>query len=223
MECGVQELGPVQGLQGLQIKCVSVFTYARDPVSQHGMTSLLQGYPGLDVVEDVDACGVAVVVADTVDEETARVIGALQREGVPRVVLVVASIDDAAMMRAVEAGVAGIVHRRDADAAHLVRAIVDAAEGRASLPSDVAGRLMAQVDVLQRRVLGPRGMSVRGFSEREISVLRLLAEGMDTAEVAERLSYSMRTVKGVVQDVTRRYQLKNRTHAVVFAMRQGLI
>jgi DNA-binding NarL/FixJ family response regulator len=54
-------------------------------------------------------------------------------------------------------------------------------------------------------------------------VLKLLADGLDTAEVARRLSYSERTVKNVLQDVTRRHNLRNRTHAVAFALRQGFI
>lgn len=213
----------MQGYEGVRTGCQAVFVFAPDPVSQHGTAALLKGFPQVEVVDDVDRCSVAVVVADTVDAETARVIAALQRDGVPRVVLVVTQLDDAGLMRAIEAGVAGVVHREQADGLHLVRAITDAADGRASLPSDVAGRLIAHVGLLQRKVLAPRGLSVRGLSDREVDVLRLLAEGLDTAEVAERMSYSVRTVKGVIQDVTRRYHLRNRTHAVVFALRQGLI
>ncbi|HWG72740.1 MAG TPA: response regulator transcription factor [Acidimicrobiales bacterium] len=201
----------------------AVFVYAGDPVSQYGMAALLRGCSALSVVDDVDHCRVAVLVADDVDTETARVIGALQRDGVPRVVLVVARIDDAGLMRAVEAGVSGIVHRDDADPAHLVRAINEACSGGASLPGDVAGRLMAQIGALHRRVLSPRGLNMQGLSEREVGVLSLLAEGFDTAEVADKMCYSERTVKGVLQGVTRRYQLRNRTHAVVFALRHGLI
>lgn len=201
----------------------AVFVYASDPVSQHGLAGMLRASPGLAVVADVDHCDVAVVMADQVDRDTTRVIGALQRDGVPPVVLVVARIDDAGLLGAIEAGVAGIVHREDADLAHLVRAVTAAAAGRASLPGDVAGRLMAQVGALQRQVLAPRGLTMQGLSEREVGVLRLLAEGLDTAEVADKMCYSERTVKGVLQDVTRRYHLRNRTHAVVFALRQGLI
>ena len=43
------------------------------------------------------------------------------------------------------------------------------------------------------------------------------------AEVARRLCYSERTVKNVLQDMTRRHNLRNRTHAVAYALRQGLI
>lgn len=204
-------------------RCITVFLYASDPVSQQGIEGLLRGCGRVRIVGDVDACGVAVVVADAVGHETARVISGLQRDGVPRVVLVVPSLDSAGLLRAIEAGVAGIVYRDQADASRLGQAVIDAAEGRASLPSDAAGTLLARLDVLQRQVLQPRGISLRGLSDREISVLRLLAEGLDTDEVADQLHYSARTVKGVLQDVTRRYQLKNRTHAVVFAIRQGLI
>jgi DNA-binding CsgD family transcriptional regulator len=72
-------------------------------------------------------------------------------------------------------------------------------------------------------VLSPRGLSFSGLSDREVDVLKLLADGHDTAEVARRLAYSERTVKNVLQDVTRRHNLRNRTHAVAYALRQGLI
>jgi DNA-binding NarL/FixJ family response regulator len=82
---------------------------------------------------------------------------------------------------------------------------------------------MARTGELQRQILAPRGLRVPGLSEREIEVLRLLAEGLDTAGVAEHMCYSERTVKNVLHDITRRFNLRNRTQAVVFAMRKGLI
>jgi DNA-binding CsgD family transcriptional regulator len=54
-------------------------------------------------------------------------------------------------------------------------------------------------------------------------VLRLVADGLDTSEIAERLSYSERTIKNIIHDVTTRFHLRNRSHAVAFAVRQGLI
>jgi DNA-binding NarL/FixJ family response regulator len=82
---------------------------------------------------------------------------------------------------------------------------------------------MDQVGRLQRRVLAPRGLTFSGLTEREIAVLSLLAEGHDTAEVGRRLFYSERTVKNIVHDVTSRFDLRNRTHAVAFAVREGYI
>jgi DNA-binding CsgD family transcriptional regulator len=50
-----------------------------------------------------------------------------------------------------------------------------------------------------------------------------VANGHDTAEIAGRLSYSQRTVKNILHDVTTRLQLRNRSHAVAYAVREGLI
>jgi DNA-binding NarL/FixJ family response regulator len=46
---------------------------------------------------------------------------------------------------------------------------------------------------------------------------------MDTADIAFKLCYSERTVKNVIHDITTRHQLRNRAHAVAYAVRQGLI
>jgi DNA-binding NarL/FixJ family response regulator len=61
------------------------------------------------------------------------------------------------------------------------------------------------------------------LTDREIEVLRLLSDGLDTNEVSQRLYYSERTVKNIIHDVTSRLDLRNRTHAVAYAIRQGLI
>ena len=76
---------------------------------------------------------------------------------------------------------------------------------------------------LQRQVLSPRGLTFAGLTERELEVLRLLADGLDTSEVGQRLFYSERTVKNIIHDVTSRLELRNRTHAVAYAIREGLI
>jgi DNA-binding NarL/FixJ family response regulator len=83
--------------------------------------------------------------------------------------------------------------------------------------------LLRQVGQLQRDVLGPQGLSMSGLTEREVKVLRLVADGMSTAEVARSLAYSERTIKNVIQDVVSRFRLRNRAHAVAFALREGLI
>ena len=61
------------------------------------------------------------------------------------------------------------------------------------------------------------------LTPREIDVLRLAAEGMETAEIARQLCYSERTVKGVVHAITTRLRLRNRAQAVAYAVRLGLI
>ncbi len=53
--------------------------------------------------------------------------------------------------------------------------------------------------------------------------MKLLAEGFDTGDVGRQLFLSERTVKNIVHDVTSRLNLRNRTHAVAYALKQGLI
>lgn len=101
--------------------------------------------------------------------------------------------------------------------------IRSAAAGEGAVPPDLLGRLLDQVGRVQRQVLGPRGLTFSSLTEREAGVLRLVAEGFDTAEIATRLAYSPRTVKQVLHDIQNRFQLRNRCHAVAYAMRQGLI
>jgi len=204
---------------------VNTYVYADDPILQAGVSTQLRMRPEIRVIDsaDVDRADVAVIVADTLDDNTIRVLKAVQRGGVPRTVLVARVIDDGTLAAAAEAGVAGLVRRSEATADSLVRAITRVASGEGEVPADLLGRLLGQVGRLQRQVLAPRGLAFTGLSERESQVLRLVADGHDTAEIAGQLCYSQRTVKNILHDLTTRLQLRNRSHAVAYAVREGLI
>lgn len=194
-----------------------------DPVSRAGLSAELLACGGLDVIEEEETADVVVLVAEAVDEAAQQAARRLRRAGVSGVVLVVAHIDDRGLFAAVEAGVTALLRRRDATPERLSKAIRDAHQGHGSMPSDLLGRLMQQVNHLHDRVLGPQGMHLNGLSDREIEVLRLVADGHATSEIATLLSYSERTIKNVIQGITMRLNLRNRSHAVAYAMRQGLI
>jgi DNA-binding NarL/FixJ family response regulator len=204
---------------------ITTYVHCTDPISLAGVVSQLRARPEVRIVEelDVDQAAVAVVVADQLDDDTSRVVRALCRGDQPRIVLVATSIDESTLVAAAEVGVGGLLRRSDATADALVRAIRRVAAGEGEVPPDLLGRLLEQVGRLQRQVLAPRGLAFSGLSPRETEVLRLVAEGHDTSEIASRMCYSERTVKNVLHDLTTRLQLKNRTHAVAYAMREGLI
>jgi DNA-binding NarL/FixJ family response regulator len=63
----------------------------------------------------------------------------------------------------------------------------------------------------------------RRLTRREVDVLRLLAEGGSTRDIAQRLSYSERTVKNIVHDVLGKLNGRTRAHAVAVASRRGII
>jgi DNA-binding NarL/FixJ family response regulator len=204
---------------------ISVYVYANDPILQAGVGSQLRASPEVAVVDqaELDQADVAVVVTDLVDEAVLRILRAIQRGSAPRTVLIAAALDDSTVFAAAEAGVSGLLRRSEVTSARLVEVIAKVAAGEAAVPADLLARLLDQVGRLQRQVLSPRGLRFSGLSEREIEVLRLLADGLDTGEIAQRLSYSERTIKAVLHDVTTRFQLRSRAHAVAYAVREGLI
>jgi len=204
---------------------IPVFVYAGDPISQAGVAAQLRQRPEVQVLpqSELDQAAVAVIVTDTVDTEVLRVLRAVQRGGVPRTVLVATALDESAVIAAAEAGVSTLLRRAEATPERLENVVVRVQAGEAEIPADLLARLLAQVGRLQRQVLAPRGLRFSGLSEREVEVLRLVAEGMDTTEIAGRLCYSERTIKSILHDVTTRLQLRNRTHAVAYAVREGLI
>jgi DNA-binding NarL/FixJ family response regulator len=204
---------------------VITYVYAQDPVFQVGIAAQLRPRPEIDLVDDdrIDDTEVAIVIADDIDDSTTRIIRAIQRNGCPRVVLVVSRLDDSGVFAALEAGACGLLRREEATAERLVSMVQSAANGDGSVPPDVLGRLLSQIGRLQRQVLAPRGLTLSGLTEREIQVLRLVADGWDTSEIAKELSYSERTIKNIIHDITTRFCLRNRTHAVAYAVREGLI
>jgi DNA-binding NarL/FixJ family response regulator len=219
---------------------VPVLVYADDPVTRSGVEAQLRGRPGVEL-RDVDgwridgeagssradgeevAGAVAVVVVDEVDDRAVRTIRALARTEASRVLVVAGRLDDTSVLAVTEAGACGLLRRSEAVPERLVPAVTAAASGEGTIPPDLLGRLLEQVGHLQRQVLSPRGLTFSGLTERELQVLRLVADGNDTAEIARLLAYSERTVKNIIHDVTSRLQLKNRSHAVAWAMRQGLL
>ncbi|WP_312892740.1 helix-turn-helix transcriptional regulator [Allostreptomyces psammosilenae] len=204
---------------------IPVSLRAQDPISRAGVASQLRTRPELrlDDPDDEGSPSVVVVVVDTIDEAELRVLRSVQRTTTARMVLVATHIDDQQLVSAAECGVAGIVRRAEATPERLVQVISAVARGEGSVPADLLGRLLEQVGRLQGQVLGPRGLNFNGLTAREIQVLRLVAEGYDTAEIATKLSYSERTIKNVLHGIMTRLQLRNRSHAVAYALRQGLI
>lgn len=202
-----------------------VYVQALDPLTQAGITGALRGRPELQLVDEVDLpdAAVAVVAMDDVGDEGLQAVRALKRSGCARIVLVVAQPEETGMLAAIEAGVCGLVRRAEATPEALTAAILAAAAGNGTLPPDLLGRLLSAVGRLQQQVLNPRGLTFTSLTEREIDVLALVAEGFDTCEISAKLAYSERTIKNVIHDVTLRLNLRNRTHAVAYALRKGLI
>jgi DNA-binding NarL/FixJ family response regulator len=200
-----------------------VFVFTRDPVSQAGISSQLRRFDDISVVNEsgIDTAHVAIVAADQIDAEVVHVVRAVQRNECPRVVVIATTLDAAGVMAAVEAGACAFLRRCEAVADRLLSTIKMAATSDGSVPPQLLGTMLDEIGRLQQAVLGPGTYTV--LTRRELDVLHLVAEGYDTAEIADRLAYSERTIKNIIHRVVSRLGLRNRCHAVAYAMRQGLL
>ncbi|MER5771921.1 helix-turn-helix transcriptional regulator [Streptomyces sp. NPDC001985] len=204
---------------------VSVAVYAEDLILQTGMVHQLRLRPEIELLADseADRAQVSLVVVDTLGEPSVQLLHRLQRNTATRTGLVVGSFESGALQTMIECGVAAVLRRAEADQDRLVHLVTAMANGEGVLPGDLLGKLLDHVSSLQRTVLDPRGLSLSTLTTREAEMIRLVSEGLDTAEIAQRTSYSERTVKNVLHEVATRLELRNRAHAVGYAMRHGLI
>lgn len=119
---------------------------------------------------------------------------------------------------AVEAGAIGVLEKEKLTPARLEANVRAALHGSAVLPSDLVADIVATGSDEENGI-------VRGgqLTEREQRVLRLIAAGHATREVAAELNYSERTIKNVLHDVAMKLGARSRSHAVAHAVREGLI
>ncbi|MFG2884125.1 response regulator transcription factor [Streptomyces sp. NPDC048297] len=204
---------------------VTVAVYAQDTVLHIGVVHQLRQRPEVELVGDgeADQARTSLVVVDAVDDEVIALLQRLQRNSATRTGLVVGTFDSAALERVIECGVAAVLRRVEADQDRLLHLVLAMANGEGVLPGDLLGKLLTHVGSLRRSTLDPRGLSMSTLTAREADMLRLVSKGLDTAEIAQKTSYSERTVKNVLHEVTTRLQLRNRAHAVGYALRNGLI
>ncbi|MFF1698116.1 response regulator transcription factor [Streptomyces sp. NPDC058257] len=204
---------------------VQLSVHTSDPISRAGVLTQLRQYPEIELVDTAqqDRGQVALLVVGSVDETTLLKLRSLVHVKGVRAVLVVDRMREADLFDVAGCGVTSIVWRRDATPARLLRAILAAHRGDGDLPADLLGTFLTRMGQLKSSAPDPAGLPTMGLTSREVEVLQLAAEGHDTGQIADRLAYSERTVKNVLQNLTSRLQLRNRTHVVAYAVRAGYI
>ncbi|MFE9795805.1 response regulator [Streptomyces goshikiensis] len=198
------------------------------PVVREGLRGMLAAEPDLKVVGEAangpQAEALAARLLPELDlilmdlrmpggdgvESIARITAA----GLPvRVVVLTTYENDGDILRAVEAGAAGYL-LKDMARAELAEAVRAAVRGETVPAPSVAGRL---VDRLRTRPERPR------LSEREVAVLRLVAEGATNAQIGRRLFVAESTVKTHLLRIFGKLEVTDRTAAVTTAMRHELL
>jgi len=200
-----------------------VSVLAGEQLRATGIVKLLEKLPGLSVHPFSTGTRSDVVVADLTGRsgQTMRpLIESHETYGSAVVVIADESVE-AELTALAAAGVTSILHVADATWSNLLAAIHRTVGAEDAAPS----RVRADLDDQLRSVrVGRTAAAIRlGLSEREIAVLRHLSEGLDTSEITKAMKISERTVKYILWGVMRRFSLRNRVHAVAFAIRAGVL
>ncbi len=130
------------------------------------------------------------------------------------VVALTSVLEDASVVEAVRAGAIGYL-LKDTDAHELRRAIKAAAAGQVQLAPQAAARLMHEIRAPEK--------SYAALTEREVDVVKLLAQGKSNKEIAQALNIGEQTVKTHVSRILDKLGLSSRTQVVLYAIRIGLV
>ncbi|GLY33200.1 LuxR C-terminal-related transcriptional regulator [Kineosporia sp. NBRC 101731] len=208
-----------------RVSQVRIVLVAADPLSQAGVEGMLATHPRLRLVP-VSRAGDAhllVLVASRPDPQIADVVRAVTRARPLPVLAVLDEPGEQAQARLSALGVVACLWRADVSAQRLVAEIADV-HALLSHPASqplLAARPARDLDEYRRRHAPDTADSAP--HGREADVLRLLAEGLAIPEIARRLRYSERTVQKTLFAVTSRLRLRNRTQAMAYAWRKGLL
>ena len=135
-----------------------------------------------------------------------------------QVVVLTSYHEDEHIFPALKAGALSYV-LKDVSAQELAAAVRKAALGEAVLHPRVAARVIKELQGRREGALNP----FTELSERELEVLKLIADGMSNAEMAAKLFLSEKTIKGHVSNILSKLHLVDRTQAAVYAWREGIV
>lgn len=202
---------------------------------RQGIRSLLQRYHTLEFVGEAGSASEAVDVAEQVSPDVilldqdmigldAIEIIRLIKERVPKSELIVLAErnDEERAFRTLEAGATGYI-LKDISEEHLVRAIEGVTNGRTLLNPRITRQLVERFRVLMREKNGDNGLHLGGLTSRELEILLEMTRGATDREIAKKMFLSTTTVKSHIRSIFRKIGAKNRTQAVVYVMRNGLL
>jgi two-component system response regulator DevR len=133
------------------------------------------------------------------------------------VIILTTFTDETLVAQSIQAGARGFIVK-DIERFDLKRSIRAVARGEAAIDPKAAVAVFAQ---LRRAPQVQQEASPERLSPQQIVILRMVAQGLSSREIATQLYLSENTVKGYVQEILHRLSVKNRTEAVMVAVKQG--
>jgi DNA-binding NarL/FixJ family response regulator len=128
--------------------------------------------------------------------------------------------DESLVNQCIQAGARGFIVK-DIERFDLKRSIRAVARGEATIDTKVAATVLAQIRHTPSAGTDKIAAPLDPLSAQQILMLRLIAQGLSSREIATQLYLSENTVKGYVQEILHKLNVKNRTEAVMVAVKHG--
>jgi NarL family two-component system response regulator LiaR len=199
------------------------------PIVRDGLQGLITAEPGMEVIGEASDGAEAVLKARSLQPDVILLDLVMPRkDGITalkeiktenpdaRVLILTSFAEDNQVFPAVKAGAQGYL-LKDSSPQELLLAIREVYRGEPSLHPTIARRLMRELNQPSDLPL-----TEDPLTERELSVLQLIAQGLSNQGIAERLIISERTVGNYVSTILSKLHLANRTQAALYALREGL-
>ena len=212
-------------------KTITVLLVDDHQMVRQGVSTFLNTLPDIEVVGEAETGEAAVgLVAEHVPdvvlmdllmpgmggvEATRRVKNISPRT---QVVVLTSYHQDEYIFPALQAGAISYV-LKDIKMEELATVVRQAARGEATLHPRVAARVIQELQRPQHDELNP----YMELTERELEVLKLIADGLTNQQIAEQLFISHNTVKGHVSNILGKLHLADRTQAAVYAWKEGIV
>ncbi|HEY2597476.1 MAG TPA: response regulator transcription factor [Candidatus Dormibacteraeota bacterium] len=226
---------PVAAPEGdLVARRVHVLIVQDHPLLASALARMFEGQPDL-AVSGVSGSGADAVksaalkrpdvvlmdfrLPDVSGPEAARMIQSEHAEAA--IVFHSADESETALLDAVDAGATAYLPK-DATADQIIEAVRKASRGEVMIPVELFARAIARQrgEITKKR---ERAQLMAEFTPRELDILHLLAEGLDTTDMSKSLGIAPHTVEWHVRHVIEKLQVHSKLQAVIAAVRRGLI
>jgi DNA-binding NarL/FixJ family response regulator len=219
------ERGDPDGTRVLLVDDHDLFrTGLRNLLEEEGVDIVAEAGTGMEAIALVREFAPEVVVMDLNMPGISGVEATRQITSIApltRVLVLTISDQDGDVIDAIMAGACGYL-LKDASIQELLRGIRAAAVGESLISPHVASKVLQRVRAASAQ---PEiEQTIRSeLSEREIEVLKLIANGKENAEIAAELHISPKTVKNHISNILMKLQIENRIQAAVYAVRSGIV
>jgi DNA-binding NarL/FixJ family response regulator len=202
---------------------------------RRGLIMVLESEEGIEVVAEAEDGAEAVAKAEELapdvvlmDVRMPRVSGIEATRSIAdtvptaKILMLTVSDEEDDLYDAIKAGAAGYLLKEISieEVATAIRAVVS---GQSLISPSMASKLLSEFTNLAKRADERQSLPTPRLTERELEVLKLVAQGMSNREIAVELYISENTVKNHVRNILEKLHLHSRMEAVVYAVREKLL